>query len=102
MPCFSSATTLTFGRQIWGLLSSWNPNWAYNQEHLLSLKETEEGDVIESLTGLLKRKDVDVRNPRVRWPLLMECSSVLVTDRSFGVDGRSNFVRWVLWPSSPI
>lgn len=46
---------------IWGLLSSWNPNWAYNQEHLLSLKETEEGDVIESLTGLLKRKDVDVK-----------------------------------------
>ena len=42
---------------LWGLVSSWNPDWRWNQDRLLSLAESEGVDVVELLTDLLDRPD---------------------------------------------
>ena len=46
---------------LWGLVSTWNPNWQQNQEALDNLLERDEVDVLHELARLLHRAAAPVR-----------------------------------------
>ena len=54
-------TAETAAWTLWGLVSTWNPSWQQNQEHLQALLDRDDIDVLHALARLLLRAAPPVR-----------------------------------------